>query len=128
MIKKDITNREEIHSLLEAFYAKIREDDMLGPIFNKIVKDWSSHILRITDFWETNLFNEQTFKGNPLKVHQKVDTEVNNIITQEHFGRWLNIWFQTIDELFEGPVADTAKRRARKMSTFMFLKIFEARK
>jgi len=50
-----------------------------------------------------------------------------NSITELHFGLWLNLWFQTIDELFEGDYAENAKRRARKMGTFLYLKIFEAR-
>ena len=44
-----------------------------------------------------------------------------------HFGIWLNLWYQTLEELFEGEVTENAKRRARKMGTFMYLKIFEAR-
>ena len=52
---------------------------------------------------------------------------VNNSITELHFGLWLNLQFQTIDELFEGDYAENAKRRARKMGSFLYLKIFEAR-
>ena len=47
--------------------------------------------------------------------------------TGTHFGLWLNLCFMTIDELFEGDYAENAKRRARKMGTFLYLKIFEAR-
>ena len=50
-----------------------------------------------------------------------------NTISQEHFGQWMNLWYRTIDELFEGEYANMAKNRARKMSTFLYLKIFEAR-
>ena len=56
-----------------------------------------------------------------------MDKAHNNTITELHFGLWLNLWFQTIDELFEGEYAENAKSRARKMSTFLYLKIFEAR-
>ena len=51
----------------------------------------------------------------------------SNRITQEHFGLWLNLWIQTIDELFEGDYAENAKSKARKMATFMYLKVFESR-
>jgi len=67
------------------------------------------------------------YSGNPLEAHVKVDVDNNNSITELHFGLWLNLWFQTIDELFEGDYAENAKRRARKMGTFLYLKIFEAR-
>ena len=131
MVKKDIESREDVHLLVSSFYDKVKEDEFLGPFFLPIIKDWEAHIERLTLFWETNLFMtrklEQKYYGNPLEVHVKVDQENNKSITEHHFGIWLNLWFQTIDELFEGDVADNAKRRARKMSTFLYLKIFEAR-
>ena len=67
------------------------------------------------------------YLGDPLKAHARVDAAFNNSISELHFGLWLNLWFQTIDELFEGDYAQNAKRRARKMGTFLYLKIFEAR-
>ena len=70
---------------------------------------------------------EQKYHGDPIKAHVKVDSENNNSISELHFGLWLNLWFQTIDELFEGDYAENAKRRARKMGTFLYLNIFSAR-
>jgi len=124
---KDITNRDDVMKLITTFYAKVRKDELLGPIFNSIVKDWDSHNERIANFWETNLFFIQKYKGNPLEVHREVDARVNNTVSELHFGRWLLLWIETIDQLFAGKYADLAKNRARKMSTFLFLKIFEAR-
>ena len=62
-----------------------------------------------------------------MKLHIEVDKAHDNTINQEHFGLWLNLWFETIDELFEGDYANNAKQRARKMSTFLYLNIFQAR-
>lgn len=73
------------------------------------------------------MFLKGKYLGDPIIAHTKVDKENNNTITEKHFGIWLNLWFQTIDELFEGDYAENAKRRARKMSTFLYSKIFEAR-
>ena len=70
---------------------------------------------------------EHKYQGNPLEVHVKVDKKFKQSITELHFGIWLNLWYQTLDELFEGEVVENAKRRARKMGTFLYLKIFEAR-
>jgi hemoglobin len=70
---------------------------------------------------------EHKYKGDPLEAHIKVDRDNNHSITELHFGLWLNLWFQTLDELFEGEYTENAKRRARKMGTFLYLKIFEAR-
>ena len=70
---------------------------------------------------------KKKYIGNPLEVHVKVDQANNNSITEHHFGIWLNLWFETIEHLFAGENAELAKRRARKMGTFIHLKIFEAR-
>jgi hemoglobin len=73
------------------------------------------------------LFLKTRFYGDPLEAHIKVDKAFNHSINELHFGVWLNLWSQTINELFEGDFAENAKRRARKMGTFIYLKIFEAR-
>lgn len=130
-MKKDIHTREDIFELVSAFYEKVRANETLGPFFNDTIVDWESHLQHLTTFWETSLFMtrrlEQKYHGNPLDVHVKVDQKFKHRITELHFGIWLNLWYETITERFEGEVAENAKRRARKMGTFMYLKIFEAR-
>ncbi|AXT19751.1 group III truncated hemoglobin [Flavobacteriaceae bacterium AU392] len=127
MIKKDIKTREDVFLLVSSFYKKVRNDSVLGPFFNTTIKDWDAHFELLTTFWESSLFLKTKYLGNPMEAHIKVDKVHNNTITELHFGLWLNLWFQTIDELFEGDYAENAKRRARKMGTFLYLKIFEAR-
>lgn len=126
---KTIDSREDVSNLVHAFYVKIRADETLGPIFNGQIKEnqWPEHLEKLTDFWETNLFGVPKFKGNPPQAHRDVDKKNNHTITQEHFGRWLTLWFETIDELFEGERADRAKQSARRMSTGLFLAIWQGR-
>ncbi|WP_375239849.1 group III truncated hemoglobin [Aurantibacter sp.] len=130
-MKNDIKNREDIALLVDAFYEKIRKDNVLGPIFNGMILDWETHLNHLTTFWESSLFMtkklEHRYSGNPLEAHIKVDKYAKNTIDEHHFGIWLNYWSQTIDDLFAGEVADNAKRRARKMATFIHIKLFEAR-
>lgn len=127
MKKGDISSRKDIHLLVSEFYKKVRNNEVLGPFFNPVISDWDTHIENLTDFWQSTLFLNRKYFGNPLKVHVKVDKENNHSITEYHFGIWLNLWYQTIDELFSGDNADNAKRRARKMGTFLYLNIFQAR-
>lgn len=131
MEKREIKNRGDVFLLVSEFYNKIRKDAVLGPFFNRVITDWDAHIEKLTTFWETSLFMtkklEQRYYGNPLQVHINVDQENNNVITQEHFGLWMNLWFATLDEYFEGEIAQNAKNRARKMGTFMYINIFQAR-
>lgn len=125
--RTEIQNRADIALLVRSFYAKIRTDAVLGPIFNRNIHDWEEHFILLTDFWESQLFLKRTYQGNPVTVHQTVDTKEQHTITSEHFGLWLNLWYATIDELFEGDNAWTAKNRAQKMSTMLFMKIYQNR-
>lgn len=127
MEKKELKNRDDVQLLVETFYGKIRKDKVLGPIFNSIIDDWESHLSLLTDFWETQLFLKRKYYGNPVTAHQEVDDKMDHSITSEHFGLWLNLWFATIDDLFEGETAWTAKNRAQKMSTMLFMQIFQHR-
>ena len=131
MHKKDIENKADVLLLVTEFYKKVRQDEVLGPFFNRVITDWDAHLARLTVFWESSLFMtkklDERYIGNPLLVHIKVDEENDHGISQMHFGLWMNLWFATLDELFEGEVAENAKNRARKMGTFMYMNIFQAR-
>lgn len=127
MEKKELKNREDVQLLVETFYGKVRKDKVLGPIFNTIITDWESHLILLTDFWETQLFLKRKYYGNPVTAHQEVDDKMDHSITSEHFGLWLNLWFATIDELFDGETAWIAKNRAQKMSTMLFMQIYQHR-
>ncbi len=65
----DLKNRNDISILVHNFYSKVREDLLLGPIFNAHIaeNDWPKHLIKLTDFWETNLFGIAKFNGNPSK-------------------------------------------------------------
>ena len=76
-MKRELNQREDIQILIHTFYGRVREDEMLGPIFNGIVEDWPAHLDRLTDFWETSLLLSGSYKGNPTKAHQQVDRKVN---------------------------------------------------
>lgn len=127
LTKIELKNRDNINFLVRTFYTKVRKDEILGPIFNGIITDWEGHFELLTDLWETQLFLKRNYHGNPVTAHQEVDVTMNHSITSEHFGLWLNLWFATIDELFVGEMAWIAKNRAQKMSTMLFMKIFENR-
>lgn len=127
MEKREIKNREDIFLLVSTFYAKIKKDDYIGPFFLKAIPDeaWPDHLKKLTDFWENNLFFARKYKGNPIKAHQQLDVVNNYNITQKHFGKWLELWLTTINELFYGEKADKAKNNARSISFMLFLKMFE---
>ena len=129
MDKIDIRSRKEVDFLVRRFYDQVRKHDALGPIFNGVVKDWDTHLIHLSDFWEMILLQTGPGAGkfNPVKVHRNVDAEVGNTIEQAHFGNWLELWFQTLDRYFEGEKANYAKEHARRMAHMLFMRIWEAR-
>lgn len=129
MTRIPIQSRTEVDILVRRFYDKVRVHPTLGPIFNGIVEDWEIHLVHLSDFWEMILLQTGPGAGkfNPTKVHREVDSAVDHRIDQVHFGNWLELWFTTIDEFFEGEVAEYAKEHARRMAHMLFMRIWEAR-
>jgi len=126
-MKKQIENRDDLKLLVRTFYDKIRADQEIGFFFNETITDWEEHLEKLTDFWEANILGTKNYNGNPITVHNAVDKKFNHQITSNLFGIWLNLWFATLDELFEGENVEILKRRAQKMSTFLFMNIFKSR-
>lgn len=127
----DITTREDIDRLIRVFYNKVRVDALLAPIFNTIISReelWEHHFIKLVDFWEAGLFQNIIYDGRPISLHLFVDHNTGRKIKQVHFDRWLELWNETIDELFEGQIADSAKRKAHKMGTKFHDKIIRSRR
>lgn len=115
---KEIINIEDIKLLVDTFYEKIREDKLLSEIFNNVIQDrWPQHLEKMYKFWQTILLEEHTYYGSPFLPH------ANLPISEEHFNRWLELFFTTVDELFHGEKAKEAKWRANKMAEMFQLKI-----
>jgi hemoglobin len=114
----DIQTRNDIVLLVDRFYDRVRADPILGPIFDDVARvDWSQHLPRMYGFWETVLFGAACFKGNPLAVHQQLATLTP--LTREAFERWLSLFHQTVDELFDGAMAEEAKMRSARIAAVM---------
>lgn len=126
-MKQDIQNRNDVFVLVSTFYARVVKNQEIGYFFNEVIEDWIEHIEKLTDFWETNLFMASKFRGNPMRAHKEVDQKVNHSIEQKHFDVWLNLWFETIDDLFEGERASIAKNRARNMAGNLFMNMYQSR-
>lgn len=83
-----------IHDLVHGFYAKIRTDPALGPIFNRVVRDWDEHLAKMCDFWSSVLLMTGRFKGTPMAAHAGIPD-----IRPTHFARWLHVFQQTATEV-----------------------------
>ena len=116
--RKEIATMGDIQHLVDTFYGKIRLNELLGPIFNKVIQDrWPEHLEKMYRFWQTVLLGEHTYFGSPFPPHAKLPVQ------QEHFDTWLRLWYETIDSKFCGPKADEAKWRGDKMAIMFLSKI-----
>lgn len=107
----DIGTREDILILVETFYTKAFDDDLIGHIFTEVVHmDLPRHMPIMADFWQTVLFKAGLYSRNALKIH--FDIHAKEPLTLEHFNRWLQLWTNTVDELFAGEKAELAKVQA----------------
>lgn len=117
-MRKDITHINDIELLVNTFYAKVRNDDMLKDIFNNRIENrWPQHLEKMYRFWQTVLLGEHTYYGSPFPPHAKLPVE------EKHFNAWLKLWYETIDEHFAGAKADEAKWRGDKMAIMFLSKI-----
>lgn len=117
-MKEDILNIDDIKLLVDAFYTKVREDDLLADIFNSRIENrWAEHLEKMYRFWQTVLLDVNTYHGSPFAPHATMP------VNEEHFDRWLNLFFATIDENFSGEKASEAKWRAQKMAEMFSYKI-----
>ena len=105
----DITD-SQIATLVATFYARARQDDVLGPIFNRAVDDWDEHIAQITDFWSSIMLRTGRYSGRPLNPHLRLPLE------PAHFDRWLALFETTAAEMFPPDVTHEFMIRARRIA------------
>ncbi|MFO7823444.1 MAG: group III truncated hemoglobin [Cyclobacterium sp.] len=116
--REKIEEIDQIKSLVDAFYGKVKADPMLAPIFeNRIKGDWDKHLDKMYRFWQTVLLEEHTYYGSPFTPHASMP------INAQHFERWLELFKATVNEKFTGEKAKEAIWRAEKMALMFQAKL-----
>ncbi len=121
-MKKDIENRTDIEKLVNTFYERVKNNETISHYFTQVVKvKWERHLPVMYDFWENVLFYSGSYAGNPMRVHKTINKRHN--FADKDFDVWIELFIQTIDQLFEGEKAELARQRAISIATVMKLKI-----
>jgi hemoglobin len=107
-----------IAELVDAFYARVRADALLGPVFDGAVKDWSDHLGRMRDFWSSVTLMSGRYKGKPIPAHVKLAD-----IGAAHFERWLELFFETGREVCPPQAAAVFASRAERIAESLQLGI-----
>lgn len=121
-MKPDITTRADIELLVNTFYGKVNNNQILSPIFNQIAQvDWPHHLPKMYSFWSSLLLGEQSYTGNPMMKH--IDLSRQTEMDEIQFSTWLKLFTETVNELFVGEKAEEAKNRAANIARLMQHKI-----
>lgn len=114
----DLINRTDVEALLRRFYGRVLDDEVLREPFTEVrIRGLDSHIPVMADFWETMLFRAGLYHGRVLDAHRRVDDRT--ALSSRHFLRWLTMWNDTVDEMYQGPVAEHAKVQAARIAWSM---------
>lgn len=111
-----------IGDVVEAFYAKVRQDEILGPIFNGAIDDWPEHLAKLKDFWSSVLLMTGRFKGQPMVVHAALPD-----IGRAHFDHWLKLFGETVGDLCPPDAAALFRQKAAMIAESLQLGIAVSR-
>jgi hemoglobin len=104
--------------LVDRFYDKVRRDPTIGPVFNAAIDDWDEHLAKLKAFWSSVMLTSGRYKGNPMAAH------IRQPIEPPFFGRWLELWRDTADELFIPAVAERFAEKTERIGESLKLALF----
>lgn len=114
-------SRQDIAGVVSAFYARVRANDELGPVFAAHVDDWVAHEEKITRFWANAILYERSYDGNPMQVHMKAGN-----VRPEHFETWLTLFDQTLTDKIAGLQRDQWSALAHRIGRGLSLGVVDA--
>ena|SRR5579872_282482 len=113
-------SEETIRVLVHAFYARIREDAVLAPIFARVIgQDWGPHLAKMCDFWSSVMRMSGRYKGNPMIAHMRL-----KMVRSEHFTRWLALFEETARRECPPDIAAQFSARAQNIARSLQLGMF----
>ncbi len=113
--RHDIETRADCERLVRTFYGRALSDPIIGYLFTDVAQlDLEAHVPRITNFWETVLLGARSYGGGAFRPH--IELHMKAPLQHGHFERWLHLWRETVDGLFEGERAELAKAHAARVA------------
>lgn len=109
-----------IQSVVHAFYARIRADADLGPIFQNVLAGrWDAHLEKMCAFWSSVMLTSGRYKGNPVQSHQQLAD-----VCPAHFAQWLHHFRETVDDLCSPEHADLFMQKAERIAESLQIAMF----
>jgi hemoglobin len=111
-----------IRTLVETFYARVRRDPLLGPVFERVIADWPTHLDKLCAFWSSVTLGTGRYKGTPMRAHAELPD-----IAPAHFARWLALFHATATEVCPPEAAAVFAERSDRIAESLQLGIAIAR-
>ncbi|WP_246189169.1 group III truncated hemoglobin [Pandoraea anapnoica] len=113
-------DEDAVRLLVHTFYGRIRDDDLLGPVFRQALEGrWDMHLEKMVAFWSSIVLGAKRYRGNVTQAHQPFGH-----LSGEHFSRWLALFFDTLDKLFEPQAAFAFAEPAIRIAESLQLNLF----
>lgn len=100
-------DEDMIFQLVHAFYGRVRQDPLIGPVFAARISDWEPHLQRMCEFWSSVMLMSGRYHGAPMPKHAALP------IDALHFDRWLELFTATAHEVCPPAAAERFVERAR---------------
>jgi hemoglobin len=117
---------DEIDTVVTTFYARVREDEILAPVFFQslppLPKAWMAHEEKIAAFWRNAILFERSYNGNPQKVHAERDA-----VEAEHFAVWLALFDEVLKEKLHAEQAASWSDLAHRIGRGLKMGVAQAR-
>jgi len=120
MAGSSVIDETVLERVVPAFYARVRRDPLIGPIFNDAIAEWDDHLGTLVAFWSSVMLTSGRYKGNPMAAHLKHQPQ----LTPEMFDRWLSLWHDVTDEFVPGPGAEALQDKARRIAESLKLALW----
>ena len=110
----------QIQLLIPRFYARVRADALIGPVFDAAIADWPPHLDKLMAFWSSVMLTSGRYTGNPMAAHVKHA----GAITPDMFDRWLALWAEVTNDALPPPIATALQDRATRIADSLKLALF----
>lgn len=119
--RSDLQSFDDFHRLIGLFYEHLLSSEM-AYLFTDVAQiDLEPHVERVAHFWSSMLTGSNTYQGNPMEPHLKLNRL--SPLNHEHFALWLRLFNLSVDSLFEGEIAEQTKSRAAQIASVMEFKV-----
>lgn len=113
-------DEEMVQTVVHTFYAKVRQDPFIGPVFEDVIGDkWDVHLAKMCDFWSSVMLTSGRYKGSPMTAHMRLKA-----VRPAHFERWLSLFRKTVSEVCPAEAALAFISRADNIAQSLQLGMF----